>query len=40
MHIITTPKTPRAIGPCSQAIATEALPYTSGQIPLTAAGET
>ncbi|MES9815539.1 MAG: Rid family detoxifying hydrolase [Candidatus Thiodiazotropha sp.] len=39
MHIITTAKAPQAIGPYSQAIATESLLYTSGQIPLTAAGE-
>ncbi|MES9830409.1 MAG: Rid family detoxifying hydrolase [Candidatus Thiodiazotropha sp.] len=39
MHITTTPKAPQAIGPYSQAIATESLLYTSGQIPLTAAGE-
>ena len=39
MEIISTAKAPKAIGPYSQAIANDGVLYTSGQIPLTAAGE-
>jgi len=39
MHIIATQEAPQAIGPYSQAIVTNDLVFTLGQIPLTAAGE-
>jgi len=39
MEIINTNKAPAAIGPYSQAIKANGLIYTSGQIPLTPAGE-
>lgn len=39
MHVICTDRAPQAIGPYSQAIALDGLLFTSGQIPLTAAGE-
>ena len=39
MKIVSTEKAPQAIGPYSQAIATEELLFTSGQIPLSTAGE-
>ena len=37
-HIVSTPNAPAAIGPYSQANATDQLVFTSGQIPLTPAG--
>lgn len=39
MHVICTDRAPQAIGPYSQAIALDGVLFTSGQIPLTAAGE-
>ena len=39
MRIISTNKAPAAIGPYSQAIKTNGMIYTSGQIPLTPDGE-
>lgn len=39
MHVICTDRAPQAIGPYSQAIALDGLLFTSGQIPLTTAGE-
>jgi len=39
MEIIETKEAPAAIGPYSQAIKANGLIYTSGQIPLTPAGE-
>ncbi|MCP5240755.1 MAG: RidA family protein [Zoogloeaceae bacterium] len=39
MQIVSTPNAPKAIGPYSQAIAVDGWLYTSGQIPLSAAGE-
>ena len=39
MEIIESAKAPEAIGPYSQAIKANGLIYTSGQIPLTPAGE-
>ena len=39
MQIISTEQAPKAIGPYSQAIAIDGWLHTSGQIPLTAAGE-
>jgi 2-iminobutanoate/2-iminopropanoate deaminase len=39
MQIVSTDRAPQAIGPYSQAIASEGWLHTSGQIPLTAAGE-
>lgn len=36
---VSSPKAPAAIGPYSQAIQKDRLLFTSGQIPLTAAGE-
>ena len=39
MHIVSTEQAPKAIGPYSQAIAIDGWIHTSGQIPLTAAGE-
>ncbi|PTM54825.1 RidA family protein [Desmospora activa] len=39
METIKTEQAPQAIGPYSQAIAMEGLIFTSGQIPLTPAGE-
>ena len=39
MRIISTNKAPAAIGPYSQAIKTNGMIYTSGQIPLTPNGE-
>ncbi len=39
MEIINTEKAPAAIGPYSQAIKTNGMIYTSGQIPLTPSGE-
>lgn len=37
-HIVSTPNAPAAIGPYAQANATDQLVFTSGQIPLTPAG--
>jgi 2-iminobutanoate/2-iminopropanoate deaminase len=39
MNIIQTDRAPQAIGPYSQAIMIDGWLFTSGQIPLTAAGE-
>ena len=39
MHVICTDRAPQAIGPYAQAIALDGLLFTSGQIPLTTAGE-
>lgn len=39
MKIVSTTTAPQAIGPYSQAIITDGWLYTSGQIPLTPAGE-
>ena len=39
MQVISTPKAPQAIGPYSQAILSDGWIFTSGQIPLSAAGE-
>ncbi len=39
MNVISTDLAPKAIGPYSQAIALDGLLFTSGQIPLTAAGD-
>lgn len=39
MHVIATKDAPQAIGPYSQAIVIDGWVFTSGQIPLTAAGE-
>ncbi|MBX3686425.1 MAG: RidA family protein [Rhodocyclaceae bacterium] len=39
MQIVSTPNAPKAIGPYSQAIAVDGWLYTSGQIPLSTAGE-
>lgn len=39
MQVICTDRAPQAIGPYSQAIALDGLLFTSGQIPLTTAGE-
>ncbi len=39
MEIISTERAPAAIGPYSQAIKTNGMIYTSGQIPITPAGE-
>ncbi|HNJ09481.1 MAG TPA: Rid family detoxifying hydrolase, partial [Plasticicumulans sp.] len=39
MQIIATSEAPAAIGPYSQGIVVNGLLYTSGQIPLNAAGE-
>ena len=39
MQIVSTTNAPKAIGPYSQAIAVDGWLYTSGQIPLSAAGE-
>ena len=39
MQIVSTDQAPKAIGPYAQAIAVDGWIYTSGQIPLTAAGE-
>ena len=39
MQIVSTTNAPQAIGPYSQAIELDGWLYTSGQIPLTAAGE-
>ena len=39
MRIISTDKAPAAIGPYSQAVKTNGMIYTSGQIPLTPDGE-
>ena len=39
MEIISTDTAPAAIGPYSQAIKTNGMIYTSGQIPLTPSGE-
>lgn len=39
MNIIHTADAPQAIGPYSQAVAIDKLLFSSGQIPLTAAGE-
>ena len=39
MHLISTPNAPKAIGPYSQAIVSHGCLSTSGQIPLSAAGE-
>lgn len=39
MKIVSTPDAPAAIGPYSQAIAVDGLLFTSGQIPLDAAGQ-
>jgi 2-iminobutanoate/2-iminopropanoate deaminase len=39
MNIIQTDRAPQAIGPYSQAMVVERWLFTSGQIPLTAAGE-
>lgn len=39
MHVISTNEAPAAIGPYAQAIVADGWLFTSGQIPLTAAGE-
>ena len=39
MNIIQTPDAPQAIGPYAQAVAVDGWLFTSGQIPLNAAGE-
>ncbi len=39
MHVIATSTAPAAIGPYAQAIVANGWVFTSGQIPLTAAGE-
>jgi len=39
MHVIATSEAPAAIGPYAQAIVADGWVFTSGQIPLTAAGE-
>lgn len=39
MQIVSTERAPKAIGPYSQAIVIDSWIHTSGQIPLTAAGE-
>ncbi|WP_239618974.1 RidA family protein [Cohnella mopanensis] len=39
LKIVSTPEAPAAIGPYAQAVRAGNLLYTSGQIPLTAAGE-
>jgi len=39
MHYVSTDKAPAAIGPYSQGIIVNNMFYSSGQIPLTAAGE-
>lgn len=39
MHVISTSEAPAAIGPYAQAIVTDGWLFTSGQIPLTAAGQ-
>lgn len=39
MQIVSTEQAPKAIGPYAQAIVTDGSIHTSGQIPLTAAGE-
>ncbi len=39
MHIIATPEAPAAIGPYAQAIVADGWVFTSGQIPLTNAGQ-
>jgi 2-iminobutanoate/2-iminopropanoate deaminase len=39
MNIVQTDKAPKAIGPYSQAIMVDGWIYTSGQLPMTAAGD-
>jgi 2-iminobutanoate/2-iminopropanoate deaminase len=39
MHVISTSEAPAAIGPYAQAIVTDGWLFTSGQIPLTTAGQ-
>ena len=39
MNIVQTDNAPKAIGPSSQAIKVNRSLYTSGQLPMTAAGE-
>ena len=39
MHVISTSEAPAAIGPYAQAIVADGWLFTSGQIPLTAAGQ-
>jgi 2-iminobutanoate/2-iminopropanoate deaminase len=39
MNIVQTDKAPKAIGPYSQAIMVDRWIYTSGQLPMTAAGD-
>lgn len=39
MHVISTNEAPAAIGPYAQAIVADGWLFTSGQIPLTAAGQ-
>lgn len=39
MQVIATPEAPAAIGPYAQAIVAEGWVFTSGQIPLTTAGQ-
>nr|MBL8411187.1 deaminase [Dechloromonas sp.] len=39
MHVVSTPEAPAAIGPYAQAIVADGWVFTSGQIPLTTAGQ-